>query len=659
MTYIQLQQPLNGLSSSSLDGSSGLNSSVGQQQQRQLQAPSFDPTTAGSAEQRLQPPTGLNHPSSQDVPEKATTRVIVSPTFVPMRSAVVEGSSEASYAGGGRTAQSEISSVGIPGGQQHMYDGEENLLIGLVQSSPDALDKNSNTRASLDEKNQQIQVVLPTSTGAGGGTSNNNNNPGRASATWSTASNVSTDERTNTLMRAREFLDANRKFLDDDDVKNLEAVAPRQASAVAGGQGGQGGGGTSSGAGEDDGLAPLGGNWPAAIETGGAIHPEMMQRPELYLVNIYEGAVQCLRRGRYSEALHLFELVLDAERDRYGTVHEFVGGALHNVGIANLRLDDHRKALQAFDEAVRVRKVSLGPNHPLVAVSLVKVGIALLLLQRFEDSLWIFREALSVRKQALGALHPSTARIYNSIGCVHVEFGELPEAGRAFEAALDIQRNALFHDSESGPLMFGTATTLCNLAYLYKISSNHAKAAHVLREALGLQEKALGLYHPTVLSTLDSLAEACTTSNHNSDAIYYYSEILDRLKRSNAGAGGTMAMNSTNSASPNRSNQQRHKRAEAVLLYKMSKVHLQQEDRTKQVEKLNQALIAIRSVHPDSETPQEADQRKTLESRIQNDLRGAVAGVGGVSGMAASGSGGSLGVRGTTTPRVGARGRDW
>lgn len=108
----------------------------------------------------------------------------------------------------------------------------------------------------------------------------------------------------------------------------------------------------------------------------------------------------------------------------------------------------------------------------------------MLLLQRFEDSLWIFREALSVRKSALGALHPSTARIYNNIGCVHVEFNELREARRAFEAALDIQRNALGNDPESGSIMFGAATTLCNLGYLYKNRDMHEKAALVLREAL-------------------------------------------------------------------------------------------------------------------------------------------------------------------------------
>ena len=98
--------------------------------------------------------------------------------------------------------------------------------------------------------------------------------------------------------------------------------------------------------------------------------------------------------------------------------------------------------------------------------------------------MWSFREALSIRKHSLGTLHPSTARIYNNIGCVLVEFNELREARRAFEGALDIQRNALCHDPESGPIRFGAAATLCNLGYLYRYRGMHEKAAQVLTEAV-------------------------------------------------------------------------------------------------------------------------------------------------------------------------------
>lgn len=178
--------------------------------------------------------------------------------------------------------------------------------------------------------------------------------------------------------------------------------------------------------------------------------------------------------------------MLDSQRRIHGELHEDVGAAMHNVGLAHLRSNDHEEAVGYFQRAARVRKGSLGREHPEVAVSLVKVGISLLLMRNFDMSLQAFMEALSIRKRAMGALHPSIANIYVNIGCLHVEFNELRDARRAFEAALDIQRNGLCHKPDSGPLKFGAATTLCNLGYLYRYRQMHQKAALVLREALSV-----------------------------------------------------------------------------------------------------------------------------------------------------------------------------
>ena len=341
------------------------------------------------------------------------------------------------------------------------------------------------------------------------------------------------------------------------------------------------------------------------------------------------------------DALALFELVLGCQRRRNGHLHPDVAAALHNVGIAHLRSQNYGEALKAFEEAARIRKGSLGRDHPHVAVSrkrsvmdarvlcfmvlapqnkpstfllqesLVKVGITLLLLHRFDDALWSFREALSVRKHAMGALHPSTARIYNNMGCVHVEFNEFREARRAFEvswdikrisngnstaaflttslrsccsvtfpqAALDIQRNALAHDPDSGPLLFGTATTLCNLGYLYRYRDMHAKATLVLKEALDLQERVLGRSHATVLSTLDNLADSCANSGHAADALKYYNTVLERFRVLGSSTPST----------------RKGLRAEAVLLYKMSRVHRQRNDREAQLDTLKLALRSIRA----------------------------------------------------------------
>lgn len=210
--------------------------------------------------------------------------------------------------------------------------------------------------------------------------------------------------------------------------------------------------------------------------------------------------------------------------------------------------------------------------------------------------MWSFREALSVRKHALGPLHPSTARVYNNVGCVHVELNEHREARRAFEAALDIQRNALAAEPENGTLLFAVATTLCNLGYLYRVRDNHAKAAMVLKEAVALQEVVLGRYHATVLSTLDNLADSCASSGQAAEALKLYGTVLSRFETGE---------NSDND---------KVLRAKAVLLYKMSRVHRSRNDLSSQLESLQLALKAVKSTGAES-------AMNDLERKIQSDIR--------------------------------------
>ena len=259
----------------------------------------------------------------------------------------------------------------------------------------------------------------------------------------------------------------------------------------------------------------------------------------------------------------MFQTLLSAHRSKHGELHHLIGSTLHNIGIVLLRSEKYEDALESFEKAVRIRKGSIGRDHADVAVSLVKVGISQLLLHKFDNALLTFREALSIRRHALGHLHPSTARIYNNIGCVHVEFNEMREARRAFEAALDVQRNAMCYEPDSGPLLFGTATTLCNLGYLYTYREMDEKASLVLKEAAELQERVIGPSHPTVLSTLDSLADSYGKSGDNVNAMDCYKEIANRLKQRERDGNQLSS---------------RKQRALAIVCYKISRMHRKQND---------------------------------------------------------------------------------
>ncbi len=271
------------------------------------------------------------------------------------------------------------------------------------------------------------------------------------------------------------------------------------------------------------------------------------------------------------------EIALQGYKLKHGELHFKIGSVLHDIGIVHLRNQKYDEALESFQKASRIRKGSCGRDHADVAVSLVKVGISQLLLKKYDDALVTLREALSIRRNALGHLHPSTARIYNNIGCVHVEFNEIREARRAFEAALDVQRNAMCDDPASGPLQFATATTLCNLGYLYSNRGAHEKACLVLEEAFELQQRVFGELHPTVLSTLDTLADSYGKIGDNNNAMRCFNEIIKRLSKRDI----------NNQRSPKSS------RALAVIHYKMSRFHRKQNDLQAALRALEKSLSFV------------------------------------------------------------------
>lgn len=236
---------------------------------------------------------------------------------------------------------------------------------------------------------------------------------------------------------------------------------------------------------------------------------------------------------------------------------------MHNIGEVLLRSNHYKQALLHFQQAVRVRKGCNGRDHASVAVSLVKVGITQLHLRRYDDALLSFRDALSIRRHALGHLHHSTAKIYNNIGCVHVEFKEFREARRAFESALDVQRNALCYTPDSIPILFDTATTLCNLGHMYSIRGLDHKACLIFEEASKFQEKAFGRHHYIVVSTLEALASSYARCGDNINALIVLKDIISRLKHAGQDKDTTPIQ---------------MKQRIAELLYKVSKIQRRQND---------------------------------------------------------------------------------
>ena len=86
---------------------------------------------------------------------------------------------------------------------------------------------------------------------------------------------------------------------------------------------------------------------------------------------LHETAKASMNEGDYQQALHMFEAILRAQLDRFGSEeHSSVGAALHNVGVVRLRIGEPRKAEEAFLRALAIRRSVLGTEHLDLAVSM-------------------------------------------------------------------------------------------------------------------------------------------------------------------------------------------------------------------------------------------------------------------------------------------------
>jgi tetratricopeptide (TPR) repeat protein len=129
-----------------------------------------------------------------------------------------------------------------------------------------------------------------------------------------------------------------------------------------------------------------------------------------------------------------------------------------------------------------------------------KAGYYLHQRARFSDAELLFRTAAAVHEKALGPSHRDVATSLNNLAALYKDQGKYAEAEGLHRRALVIWEKAL------GPDHPDVATSLNNLAALYGGQGRYAEAEPLHQRALAIREKALGPDHPDVATSLNNLA---------------------------------------------------------------------------------------------------------------------------------------------------------
>lgn len=311
---------------------------------------------------------------------------------------------------------------------------------------------------------------------------------------------------------------------------------------------------------------------------------DWLLNPEMNIRALYTAASSLAQQKKFEESINILNTVYRSYLKIHGEQHQLLGSCAHDIGVVHLRAGSYENALISFEKAVKVRKEVLGIDHPDVASSLVKIGITYLLLKRLELSFQNLDEALRISLNSLGHLHPSISFVYNNIGCIHVECQQMKDACSAFEKALEVQRAASVNEPENRVLTMGLATTLSNLGYLYASMGRLNSCGIVLREAILLQESILGGHQSTVLSTVDILASICIRNENYGGALRWYNSLLSRLREFR---------------SFDDCKTERNILRQAKVFYKISRVHLTQNDQETCLQDMTNALQLLKTMNPE------------------------------------------------------------
>ncbi|MGB3517845.1 MAG: CHAT domain-containing protein [Elainellaceae cyanobacterium] len=119
---------------------------------------------------------------------------------------------------------------------------------------------------------------------------------------------------------------------------------------------------------------------------------------------------------------------------------------------------------------------------------------------QYAEAIPLARQAVDIRETALGGNHPDVASTLNNLAELYRAQGNYAAAEPLHQRSLDIKEAALGNNHPS------VAASLNNLAELYRAQGNYGAAEPLYQRSRAIWEMALGENHPNVASSLNNLA---------------------------------------------------------------------------------------------------------------------------------------------------------
>lgn len=225
---------------------------------------------------------------------------------------------------------------------------------------------------------------------------------------------------------------------------------------------------------------------------------------DLRVLNVQEElAYMIMHAGRSSEAINMYEDILDARTKMQGSDHHDTLTTQQNLAYAYYyQGDEYDKAIKLLEHVHSTRQQLLGDDD----VDTLMAGSYLALVYhadgRLQEAMSRYKQVIADRTRLMGADHEHTLVTRNNLAYAYALQGLLPKAIDQYEQVLSARTRKL------GSLDRQTLMTRSDLALAYALNGELAEAVGRYESVLKDCTNALGTQHPLTVDVRESLEAA-------------------------------------------------------------------------------------------------------------------------------------------------------
>ena len=230
--------------------------------------------------------------------------------------------------------------------------------------------------------------------------------------------------------------------------------------------------------------------------------------------DFYAQAIQATAEIRLNDARELFvKADQQSSRDREQAEQK----KQNDLYLARARMESYDgKFTEAFSWYLQA--ANLAPSSDLDLIN--EIGIAGIRAGNYSEAEPYLMQALEQREQRLSPDDPVLATSLNNLAFLYKTQGKYADAEPLYRRVVKVFETALGVDHPN------VATALNNLALLYKTQGKYADAEPLYRRVVKVFETALGIDHPNVATALNNLASLYQAQGKYADAEPLYHRAL-------------------------------------------------------------------------------------------------------------------------------------